>query len=66
MRIPSIHPGDRLYDTRLTMIARLYQSGSMKLRCRCDCGVITSVFWCNVRRGKTKSCGCLRRERNGA
>ncbi len=62
MRIPTLHPGDRLRDTRLTMVSRYYVSSGMKLRCRCDCGVMTSVFWGNVRRGKTKSCGCLRRE----
>ena len=66
MRKPMIHPGDRLLQTKLTMIARFYDGPTMKLRCRCDCGNVVNVFWGNVRRGFTKSCGCLRRERNGA
>ncbi len=31
-------------------------------RCRCDCGEIVEVMGHNLRDGKTKSCGCLRRE----
>ena len=32
--------------------------------CRCDCGRVTSVIGEVLRRGDTKSCGCLRRERS--
>ena len=28
--------------------------------CRCDCGTLRSVVACNLSRGITKSCGCLR------
>ena len=31
-------------------------------RCRCDCGKETVVASCNLRGGKTKSCGCLSRD----
>lgn len=30
--------------------------------CRCVCGNEVTVFLSNLRRGQTKSCGCLRRE----
>lgn len=32
--------------------------------CRCTCGVLRSVTMSNVIRGVTKSCGCLKRERD--
>ena len=31
--------------------------------CRCDCGVIKSVESMKLKSGRTKSCGCLKRER---
>lgn len=31
-------------------------------RCRCDCGVVVTVVGSCLRRGNTRSCGCLRRE----
>ena len=30
--------------------------------CRCDCGQTTTVYGCNLKRGMTRSCGCLRKE----
>lgn len=33
-----------------------------KALCRCDCGVELRVFVHNLRRGLSRSCGCLRRE----
>lgn len=30
--------------------------------CRCDCGNEATVMGCALTGGKTKSCGCLRRE----
>lgn len=42
----------------------LYPDGNNKLNwiCRCDCGNIISVNKNNVKRGLTKSCGCLHSE----
>jgi hypothetical protein len=28
-------------------------------RCRCDCGAESVVLGCNLKGGKTRSCGCL-------
>lgn len=36
--------------------------GSSLWRCKCDCGNETIVLLCNLRRGYTKSCGCLLKE----
>lgn len=30
--------------------------------CKCDCGNITTVSGCNLRKGNTKSCGCLQKK----
>lgn len=32
-------------------------------RCKCDCGKDTVAIGNNLKRGVTRSCGCLRRER---
>ena len=34
-------------------------------RCRCECGNITNVLSSNLRKGYTKSCGCLQKEKAG-
>src|ERR1019366_2853807 len=26
--------------------------------CQCDCGTVTTAYMCDLRRGRTKSCGC--------
>lgn len=33
-----------------------------KVLCLCDCGNKTEIFYNNLKRGKSKSCGCLRKE----
>ncbi len=49
---------------RLTVIelAGMSGSGSMKWRCRCDCGTEVAVNGTSLRAGKTKSCGCYQRD----
>ena len=50
--------------SRLTVIERIpTNNGNPRWRCRCQCGEITDVYGGNLRTGKVKSCGCLRRER---
>ena len=34
-------------------------------RCQCECGNITNVLSSNLRKGYTKSCGCLQKEKAG-
>mgnify|MGYP000911694280 CR=1 FL=1 len=44
---------------KLTVLAVFRDSkGSLKFRCRCDCGAVTEAYGANVTAGRTKSCGC--------
>lgn len=36
--------------------------GGTWVRCQCDCGEMTTVLLRNLKTGRTKSCGCYRRE----
>ncbi len=48
---------------RLTVIRLQSSSGRRSIwKCRCDCGQTKSVNSVGLRRGTTKSCGCLWRE----
>ena len=49
---------------RLTAIRRDGYSDSWQIMwlCRCDCGNTVRVLKWNLLRGRTKSCGCLKRE----
>jgi len=42
----------------------IFSSGrrARMFKCRCDCGNIANVFSCNLKSGKTLSCGCLKNE----
>lgn len=46
---------------KLTPIAMFQESGNRNLRwlCICDCGTVTAAYPSSIRRGLTKSCGCL-------
>ena len=50
---------------RLTVIsiAGKDKSGNIKVFCRCDCGNFKTVRLVELTNNKTKSCGCLRKER---
>ncbi len=60
----------RLEFGRLTVIKRVANTGYGKSHpngvptweCRCDCGNVVNVMGGHLRRGDTKSCGCLQRE----
>ena len=49
---------------RLTVLHRDRESKKRGIRyiCQCECGTIKSVFGESLRRGATKSCGCLNSE----
>lgn len=49
--------------TRLTVIEKLRKEGNEWVwKCKCSCGNICEVKGVNLRRGKTQSCGCLKKE----
>uniref|UniRef100_A0A7C9NUW7 Uncharacterized protein n=1 Tax=Muribaculaceae bacterium Z82 TaxID=2304548 RepID=A0A7C9NUW7_9BACT len=37
--------------------------GSVVWRCQCDCGKVVEVNAHRLRKGNTKSCGCLKKDR---
>jgi hypothetical protein len=43
--------------------AELSKDGKRRWVCRCDCGGLATVTGNNLKTAKTKSCGCLQRER---
>lgn len=50
---------------RLTVLGELskrWSDGSIMLRCRCDCGNITTRKATRLRTGRNKSCGCLQKK----
>lgn len=56
-----IQLGDRFY--RWTVITYIGVQGKDKLwLCRCECGIEKKVFQGNLRKGRSMSCGCWRRE----
>lgn len=53
-------------NSRLTVIgasSHYAADGTIKWICGCDCGNICEVSSCNIRSGKTLSCGCYQKER---
>lgn len=50
---------------RLTVLKRVpSKTRNARWLCKCDCGGETTVLGTTLRRGETKSCGCLKREMN--
>jgi hypothetical protein len=60
--------GQPIPDTRLTVVAYVWRPaqggayGRTEVRCRCACGVEFITRPDSIRRGRTRSCGCLRAE----
>ncbi len=52
--------------TRWTVVERVLPNvkGNTRWRCRCDCGAEAFVTAIQLKRGGSKSCGCLHRERS--
>lgn len=55
---------ERLVVIGFTLRRKLF-TGRMGVYCQCDCGNIICTIAQSLRRGSTKSCGCLRNERVG-
>ena len=49
-----------LEDQRFGKLIVVKYLGNKKYLCRCDCGKSTEAYSYNLKRGITKSCGCLR------
>jgi hypothetical protein len=60
--VPAIPPGAKF--GRWTTLEESPKGGG-KVRCRCECGSIALVGISNLRRGVSKSCGCLKQETCG-
>jgi hypothetical protein len=48
---------------RLTVLKTFRENGRTKCECICDCGNKKIIMGSELRRGRTKSCGCLQKER---
>ena len=44
--------------TVIEQVERRYKNGSVRWRCRCECGKETEVAGSELRRDRSKSCGC--------
>lgn len=53
---------ERLTVVSLNQKARKVPKRMTSWNCRCDCGTMTVVLAVNLKRGNTRSCGCLRDE----
>lgn len=49
---------------RMTILEIIPKKGGYFARCMCDCGTEKIVRKANLKSGKTKSCGCLKKEVN--
>jgi hypothetical protein len=54
--------GTKFHRLTVTGPAPSRKSGQARFWCLCDCGEILAVQSSDLRRGGTKSCGCLKRE----
>ena len=46
-----------------TVLGETYKNGKKYYDCLCECGTVRLVRANSIRTGRSKSCGCLRRER---
>ncbi len=48
---------------KLEIVGVAEKSRAQKYICKCDCGNSTNVTYSSLKRGSTKSCGCVRKAR---
>jgi len=53
--------GERFGRLLVIQVAGRNKYGQIKWLCKCDCGNTKAVFGSDLKRGKVKSCGCLRK-----
>ena len=54
--------GQKMHRITFLHFVSMAKNGHAIWRVRCDCGTEFEAFASNVKRGNTKSCGCLRVE----
>jgi hypothetical protein len=54
--------GQRFSRLIVESYAGRYHAGGSMWNCRCDCGATTVARACSLKKGATKSCGCLNQE----
>lgn len=52
--------GQKFY--RWTILHRIEKTRPVKCLCKCECGNIRTVFYANIKKGLSKSCGCYKSE----
>ncbi len=60
---PINHVGERFGRLTVLRIADERKYGQLCFVCRCDCGTEKTMTGSDLRTGRTRSCGCLRREK---
>lgn len=63
--VPAAESIGQRYGRLVVLAIERGRRGSIAI-CRCDCGAETRVSISQIRKGKTRSCGCLRAERSSA
>ncbi len=48
--------------SRWTILRETRKNGRKYYECRCDCGTVKEIYSGSLLKGKSQSCGCLRRE----
>lgn len=60
---PKLKRGEKFNLLTVVRYTGRKRYGKREIVCRCDCGNLTTTTDSQVRNGKTKSCGCLRKGR---
>lgn len=50
---------------KLTAMSRSYDGKKSVWSCKCECGNVTSVAYSDLKKGTTRSCGCLKKTAKG-